>query len=173
MHARTKGRRRGRARCTGQQPHLVGPPFFWFGKLKIGNCWRWLLFNLVNYYSNLLKHNIWQVRYTKLLEMLLWVWIWIRVVVLIQARFSPLHFTCRFGKSLEYRFGRDWVWLVAFIWYTWFSCMWFCFGLDLISRSGFVHCWVQVVSCACGIWYLELSSVYSEGIGYHYKEQRS
>ena len=60
---------------------------------------------------------------------LIWVWIWIRGAVLIQSRFSPLHFTCRFKKSLEYRFGRDWAWLVAFIWYTWFLCMWFCFGL--------------------------------------------
>jgi hypothetical protein len=56
--------------CTGQQPQPVGPPFFVFGKLKIGNCWREPLFNLVFYFSNLPKHNIWQVIFTKLLEML-------------------------------------------------------------------------------------------------------
>jgi len=29
------------------------------------------------------------------------------VVVLIQSRFGPLHFACRFGKSSVYRFGRN------------------------------------------------------------------
>ena len=63
--------RREAVGCTSQQPQLVGPPFFCFGKLKIGNCWRELIFHLVYYYSNLSKHNIWQVIFTKLLEMLL------------------------------------------------------------------------------------------------------
>jgi len=62
--------RREAVGCTSQQPQLVGPPFFCFGKLKIGNCWRELIFHLVYYYSNLPKHNIWQVIFTKLLEML-------------------------------------------------------------------------------------------------------
>jgi len=63
--------RREAVGCTSQQPQLVGPPFFCFGKLKIGNCWRELIFHLVYYYSNLSKHNIWQVIFIKLLEMLL------------------------------------------------------------------------------------------------------
>ena len=59
----TKGSRRVYQSTTS----TGGPSFFCFGKLKIGNCWRELIFHLVYYYSNLPKHNIWQVIFTKLL----------------------------------------------------------------------------------------------------------
>ena len=32
---------------------------------------------------------------------------------------------------------------------------------DLISGSGFVHCWIQVLSCACQIWFWEGDLVFS------------
>jgi len=44
---------------------------FLFGKLKIENYWREPIFNLAYYFSNLPKHNICQVNFGKLLEMLL------------------------------------------------------------------------------------------------------
>ena len=52
--------------------NLVWWAFFYFGKLKIGNYWREPFFNLSYVFSNLIKHNIYQAIFGKLLEMLLW-----------------------------------------------------------------------------------------------------
>jgi hypothetical protein len=66
----TKTATRGEEVGTRQQPMDVSPSFFCFGKLEIGNRWRELIFNLAYSFSNLPKHNICQVTFGKLLEML-------------------------------------------------------------------------------------------------------
>jgi hypothetical protein len=63
-----------RPRREGKKSVPVNNRWTWalfFGKLEIGNCWKELIFNLAYSFSNSSKHNICQVTFGKLLEMLL------------------------------------------------------------------------------------------------------